>query len=247
MYDQRERNDVMNQPAYRQLYKKIKSDIERGSYSSGSFIPTEPELEQLFGVSRTTVRKAMKLLADEQLVEIKQGRGTMVLDTSTTQRLNSITSITETLIKRGYKVTTEGTSIEIVDARPAVASALEVPIGTEVYLVQRVQYADGVPIAIIKNYLKTNELPGLQAKAGSLVGLYNMLEKDYNIILTNATEHISAISADFTESQILRIPLNSPLLLVRRISCTEQGPIEYASIKIVADKYEYSVYLEGRK
>ena len=90
-------------------------------------------------------------------------------------------------------------------------------------------------------------LTEIQSKYAMLVNVDNMLEKDYNIILTNATEHISAISADFTESQILRIPLNSPLLLVRRISCTEQGPIEYASIKIVADKYEYSVYLEGRK
>lgn len=234
-------------PAYRTVYFSIKRAIQEGSYKPGDLLPCEADLENMYAVSRTTIRKAISILAAEGFLDVKQGRGTMVLDTSTTQRLNSITSITETLIRRGYKVTTEGTSIEIVDARPTVASALEVPIGTEVYLVQRVQYADGVPIAIIKNYLKTNELPGLQAKAGSLVGLYNMLEKDYNIILTNATEHISAISADFTESQILRIPLNSPLLLVRRISCTEQGPIEYASIKIVADKYEYSVYLEGRK
>ena len=222
-------------PAYRTVYFSIKRAIQEGSYKPGDLLPCEADLENMYAVSRTTIRKAISILAAEGFLDVKQGRGTMVLDTSTTQRLNSITSITETLIRRGYKVTTE------------VASALEVPIGTEVYLVQRVQYADGVPIAIIKNYLKTNELPGLQAKAGSLVGLYNMLEKDYNIILTNATEHISAISADFTESQILRIPLNSPLLLVRRISCTEQGPIEYASIKIVADKYEYSVYLEGRK
>ena len=234
-------------PAYRAVYFSIKRAIQEGSYKPGDLLPCEADLENIYSVSRTTIRKAISILTSEGYLDVKQGRGTIVLDTSTTQRLNSITSITETLIKRGHKVTTGGTSIEIVDARPAVASALDVPVGTEVYLVQRVQYADGVPIAIIKNYLKTNELPGLQAKAGSLVGLYNLLEKDYNIILTNATEYISAISADFTESQILRIPLNSPLLLVRRISCTEQGPIEYASIKIVADKYEYSVYLEGRE
>lgn len=234
-------------PAYRRSLLFYQTRNQEGSYKPGDLLPCEADLENIYSVSRTTIRKAISILTSEGYLDVKQGRGTIVLDTSTTQRLNSIISITETLIKRGHKVTTGGTSIEIVDARPAVASALDVPVGTEVYLVQRVQYADGVPIAIIKNYLKTNELPGLQAKAGSLVGLYNLLEKDYNIILTNATEYISAISADFTESQILRIPLNSPLLLVRRISCTEQGPIEYASIKIVADKYEYSVYLEGRK
>lgn len=238
---------MKNIPAYRTVYFSIKRAIQEGNYRPGDLIPCESDLESEFAVSRTTIRKAISILTSEGYLDVKQGRGTMVLDTSTTQRLNSITSVTETLIKQGYKVTTEGTSIEIVNARSAAASALEIPVGTDIYLVQRVLYADGVPIAIIKNYLKTNELPNLQAKVGGFVGLYGMLEKDYNIILTNATEYISAISADFAESQILRIPLNSPLLLVRRISCTEQGPIEYASIKIVADKYEYSVYLEGRK
>ena len=218
---------MKNIPAYRTVYFSIKRAIQEGNYRPGDLIPCESDLEREFAVSRTTIRKAISILTSEGYLDVKQGRGTIVLDTSTTQRLNSITSVTETLIKQGYKVTTEGTSIEIVDARSAAASALEIPVGTDIYLVQRVLYADGVPIAI--------------------VGLYGMLEKDYNIILTNATEYISAISADFAESQILRIPLGSPLLLVRRITCTEQGPIEYASIKIIADKYEYSAYLEGRK
>ena len=101
-------------------------------------------------------------------------------------------------------------------------------------------------MAIIKNFLRASQVPGLQEKEGSFVGLYNMLEREYNIILLHATEQISAISADFVEAQILRIPIGSPLLLVRRIACTEQGPFEYAFIKLVADKYEYSVRLEGR-
>lgn len=233
-------------PAYKKMYFSIKRSIQEGGYPPGALLPSESELEKEFSVSRTTVRKAISLLTAEGYLDVKQGRGTMVLDTSTTQRLNSITSITETLMKRGYEVTTQGTCIESVPASESVAAALEIPVGTPVYMVQRVQCADGMPIAIIKNYLRANALPNLPEKAGHFTGLYSMLEKEYNIILLNAMENISAISADFTESQILRVPMGSPLLLVRRISCTEQGPFEYAFIKIVADKYEYSVYLEGR-
>ena len=178
-------------PAYRAVYFSIKRAIQEGSYKPGDLLPCEADLENIYSVSRTTIRKAISILTSEGYLDVKQGRGTIVLDTSTTQRLNSITSIGEAVIKGGHKVAAGGTRIESVEARRAVASAVDVPVGTEVYLVQRVQYADGVPIAIIKNYLKTNELPGLQAKAGSLVGLYNLLEKDYNIIVTNATEYIS--------------------------------------------------------
>lgn len=233
-------------PAYKTVYFSLKRAIQEGTYKAGSLLPSEPELEKQFNVSRTTVRKAISLLTAEGYLDVKQGRGTLVMDTTTTQRLNSITSITETLMRRGYEVTTQGISIEQVPASRNVAAALEIPEGTTVYKVQRVQCADGIPIAIIKNFLRANQLPNLQEKAGSFVGLYNMLEREYNILLLNATEHISAVSADFTEAQILRIPIGSPLLLVRRIACTEQGPFEYAFIKLVADKYEYSVRLEGR-
>lgn len=233
-------------PAYKTVYFSLKRSIQEGTYKAGSLLPSEPELEKQFNVSRTTVRKAISLLTAEGYLDVKQGRGTLVMDTTTTQRLNSITSITETLMRRGYEVTTQGISIEQVPASRNVAAALEIPEGTTVYKVQRVQCADGIPIAIIKNFLRANQLPNLQEKVGSFVGLYNMLEREYNILLLNATEHISAVSADFTEAQILRIPIGSPLLLVRRIACTEQGPFEYAFIKLVADKYEYSVRLEGR-
>lgn len=234
-------------PAYKKVYFSIKRNIQEGHYKPGSLLPCESELEEMFSVSRTTIRKAISLLTAEGYLEVKQGRGTLVLDTSTTQRLNGITSITETLIKRGYTVTTQGISIELVPASPSVAQALDISAGTPVYHVQRVQCADGMPIAIIRNYLRANLLPGLENKIGHFTGLYNMLEQEYNVILLNAMENISAISADFIESQILRIPIGTPLLLVRRVSCTEQGPFEYAFIKIIADKYEYSVYLEGRK
>lgn len=233
-------------PAYKAVYFSIKRAIQDGSYKAGTLLPSEPELEKQFNVSRTTVRKAIGLLAAEGYLDVRQGRGTLVLDVTTTQRLNSITSITETLMRRGYEVTTQGNSIELVPASQNVAAALEIPEGTSVYLVQRVQCADGVPIAIIKNYLRSSQVPGLQKRAGSFVGLYSMLEREYNITLLHATEHISAVSADFVEAQILRIPIGSPLLLVRRIACTEHGPFEYAFIKLVADKYEYSVRLEGR-
>jgi len=233
-------------PAYKTVYFSLKREIQEGVHKAGSLLPSEPELEKRFDVSRTTIRKAISLLAAEGYLDVKQGRGTLVLDSTTTQRLNSITSITETLIKRGYEVTTQGICIERVSANRSVASALDIQEGTQVYMIQRVQCANGTPIAIIKNFLRTNDLPGLEDHVGKFVGLYHMLEKEYNIILLNAMENISAICADFTEAQILRIPIGSPLLLVRRIAYTEHGPFEYAFIKLVAEKYEYSVYLEGR-
>ena len=56
---------MTNKPIYIKIYDKLKSAIKGGTYPPGSFLPTEQELETLYQVSRTTIRKAVKLLSDE--------------------------------------------------------------------------------------------------------------------------------------------------------------------------------------
>ena len=79
-------------PAYKAVYFSIKRAIQDGSYKAGTLLPSEPELEKQFNVSRTTVRKAIGLLAAEGYLDVRQGRGTLVLDVTTTHPLNSNTS-----------------------------------------------------------------------------------------------------------------------------------------------------------
>ena len=63
-------------PLYHQLMQRISADIERGKYPTGSRIPPEHELEQLYQVSRVTVRRALAELTSEGLLERKQGKNT---------------------------------------------------------------------------------------------------------------------------------------------------------------------------
>lgn len=233
-------------PAYKQMYTSLKKDIKDGKYKPGTFLPTEAEMEAEYGVSRTTVRKAISLLTNEGYLSVTQGRGTEVQDISTSQHLNKITSFTETLRQRGYQVTTQGLALEKIPAPSFIRDILSLKEGDFVYHIQRVQCADGKPICIIENYLAANLVPDFTLTERDCVSLYECLENQYGIILKDAVEHISAASASFTESQILRIPLNAPLLHSTRVTSTAQGPFEYASIHAVADRYEYQVYLSGR-
>ena len=238
---------MATQPAYKYVYQYIKKDIKEGRYKPGTILPTESQLEENFSVSRTTIRKAVSMLVADGFVRPKQGYGTEVLDFSTTQRLNHLTSITETLRTKGYKVTTKGMDIRRIKAPQHVSEALEIPANNMVYMVQRVQWADNRPIAIMVNYLKETAVPSLEKHIGTFTGLYAFLENHYHLILKSAWERISATSAEFTEAQILQIPIGAPLLCSKRISYVESGPVEFGITKLVGDKYEFSVYLEGRK
>lgn len=234
-------------PSYRKVYISLKKKIKEGEYTPGMLIPTEPELEKQYNVSRTTIRRAMEMLVSEGYVRTKQGRGTEVLDTSTTQKLNFITSISETLAAKGFTVTSKGLCIDLHPVSGRIAEGLEVPDDTLVYRIQRIQCVDDMPINIMVNYIKTSMVPNLERFSSGFTSLYKLLELEYGIVLESATETISATVSDFTESQILQVELGTPLLYSRRITYTKQGPLEYAVNKLLGDKYEYSIYMEGRK
>jgi GntR family transcriptional regulator len=232
-------------PAYRNVYIELKRSIIEGNYKPGMFLPTESELEKSFNTSRTTIRKAIEILVSGGYVSVRQGRGTEVLDISTIQRLNQITSFTETLVRKGHTVTTQGMYEDTIPATLQIANAFSIELGSVVHRLQRVQCADGQPIAIMENYAVKDIFSGLSKNSGNLMSLYDSLEKN-GVVLKDATEYITAIGATFYESQILKVPIGEPLLMSSRITNTEQGPFEYSIVKVVAAKYEYCVHLSGR-
>ncbi|GIF54239.1 GntR family transcriptional regulator [Asanoa iriomotensis] len=65
-------------PVYRQLVDSIRAAIESGEFQPGRPIPSVVQLVQTYGVARGTALKALRVLVDEGLVEIVQGRGAYV-------------------------------------------------------------------------------------------------------------------------------------------------------------------------
>jgi len=236
----------LKQTAYKKVYSTLKQEIREGKYEAGKLLPPEHFLESRFEVSRTTVRRALELLARDGFVDSRQGRGTTVLDFTTVQRLNALTSMTETLKNKGYDIKVKGMHIDLVEVSAKVAKALMIKEGDVVVRIQRVQCANDQPIAIMTNYLLEEMVPGIEAHSGGFTSLYDFLETQYNLVLTNAIEYLSASVADFSESQILGVPVGWALLISTRVTYSDNRPVEYAHTRILGDKYRYAVHLEGR-
>lgn len=192
-------------PEYRKVYMELKRSIIEGNYKPGMFLPTESELQGKFNTSRTTIRKAVELLASGGYVSVRQGRGTEVRNVATIQRLNRITSFTETMVRKGYKVTTQGMYVDQAPATLQVANAFSLEPGTMVYRLQRVQCIDDQPIAIMENYTVKDMFKGLSAGGNDVISLYAFWEKS-GIVLKDATEYITTVSTTFLESQIFACP-----------------------------------------
>lgn len=64
---------------YQKVYESLKQQIISGEYPPGSLLPSEREIGEIYQVDRTTVRKAFQFLVDENLVEKRVGKGTVVI------------------------------------------------------------------------------------------------------------------------------------------------------------------------
>ena len=133
------------------VYKQLKRKILDSEYEIGELLPPEPVLEKMFAVSRTTVRRAVELLMQEGFVRTKQGRGTEVLNYTTQQSLNNVTSLSETLERKGYTVYSKSMYIDEIAATQKLADELRVARDTKLIRIQRIQMADNSPIAIMTN------------------------------------------------------------------------------------------------
>ncbi len=233
-------------PAYRIVHDALKKEIQNGKYPVSELLPTEPELEKIFHVSRTTVRRAMEVLKEEGLVEITQGRGTMVLDYRTKQDLNKVTSVTESFRRRGYDVRTKSMHIDIISANEELCKELGIHLREPVARVQRIQLANDRPVVIMKNYIPYRNVPDIIAFTNKFSGLYQFLEEQYQIEIDAADDKIYAKASDFSESEMLDVQAGTALLCIHRICYRDKTPVCVDDVYILGDQYELVISMNGR-
>ena len=222
---------MKNAPAYIKIYNRLKNEIQKGTYPVGGFLPKEYELEEIYQVSRTTIRNAVKILAKEGMVEVRQGRGTRVLDHKAIQNYNKVTSVTEALRKKGYEVTTGDMLIDVIEADKQTANELEIPEGTRVARIQRLQLADGEPVTLMENYIEYKRVPKIEEFQNEIDG---------------TRDRISAKAATFMEAQVLKTEPKDALLVVHRITYYQDKPVSIDHVRIIGRKYEIEISGKGR-
>lgn len=164
---------------YRDVADKLKEDIMSGRYPIGSFLPTETELEATFSVSKITVRKAIELLAADEYVEKRSGRGTTVLSNRPYNKLSKGTTFSQLLEKTGKEYTKKNLSYELVELAPEhPAYSL---MGKEVMRLRRMYYFDHQPF-IYYEYHLPKQLKGTSIEVFEEKSLYRLLDEHRMII-----------------------------------------------------------------
>lgn len=218
------------QPLYLQIRELLTRSLDAGEWKPGDAIPSEFELADRYNVSQGTVRKALDVLAAENIVVRRQGKGTYVA--THTEEISSVFRFLR--IRRDDEID-EYPKSRFADLRRAKASveiarALQLRPGEAVIVLRRVLEFEGQPVVLDEITLPAALFKGLtraryEAYDGSTYGFF---ETQFGVRMVRAEERIKAIAADATTGGFLRVPANSPLLAVERVAFTYgDRPVEW--------------------
>jgi len=228
-------------PLYFQIQQHFAELIEAGRLRPGDSLPAESVLATQLGISKMTVRQAMKELEIAGLITRARGKGTFVAAPRLRHDLARLTSFTEDISGRGMRPSARLLFFGWVQPPAAVAGRLELPPQQRVLRIRRLRLADGNPVALHDSFLR-----GVRVDRETLVrrgSLYAVLEAQ-GVRLVEADESIEATAATAQEGRWLRVSPGAPLLLVSRTVYRDtREPVEFVQARYRADFYRYSVRL----
>jgi DNA-binding GntR family transcriptional regulator len=231
-------------PLYYQISSRLEKAIRSGELPAGSRLENEVAIVERLGISRPTVRRAIQELVDVGLLVRRRGIGTQVIQSQITRQVE-LTSLYEDLKNTSRNPGTQVLLHTLEPASTQVAEQLGVKPGSNVVHLRRKRTADGVPIALLENYLPEifSDIPTAQFEE---LGLYQILSSK-GVVIRVANQRIGARSADRNESKLLDIKDGGPLLTMERVAFDgDARAVEYGHHCYRPDMYSFETTLVAK-
>ncbi len=213
-----ERNSPV--PLYYQLAQSIENAIATGTLAPGDRLENELSLTTRLGLSRPTARQAIQELVKKGLLVRKRGVGTQVVR-SMFSRDERLTSLNDDLTKAGKVPGTRLLEFSPVDLTPDLTEAIDADLAdTELTMVRRLRLADGMPLAILTNYLPRRY--GITAEDLQQRGLYDCL-RALGVNLKIAQQRINARLLTDEEAALLEEEVPAACLTAERVAYDDTG------------------------
>ncbi len=229
-------------PKYYQLASILREQIEQGNLSQHEAIPSERNLEQIYSVSRTTIRQAIDLLVRQGYLYREHGRGTFVSPQKLQKGISELTSFSEDMRRRGLEPGQKILDIAVMPAPADVRKHLD--LGEQAYdvlRIERLRLGDGVPMGLQTSFIVLPQGQTMTREEIEQTGsIYRLLQEKFHLIPTEADETLEVTVATPREAALLQISEGSPLLLSERTTYSQfRLPIEFVKILYRGDRYRY--------
>jgi len=221
--------------------------IERGEWRPRDRLPSEPDLAASMGVSRATLREALRSLAEDGFVHRIQGSGTFVTHRPRLRNnLDVNFGVTDLIRSMGMEPGSRDVRVDESASSEDDARALGLEPGDPVLSIERVRTADGRPVVFSVDLLPLRVLGDREGLGVDGSSIYDLLEHEAGIVVQRGVASLRPANADRRLADLLAVPEGTLLLYIHQVDFDGEGrPVLLSHEHHVADAFEITVVRRG--
>jgi len=221
------------------LWAQVLADLRR-RLATGEFaqrFPGDADLVETYGVSRHTVREAVRRLQGEGLLERRRGRGSFISGPAIEQPVGTLYSFYRSIEEAG--IVQESVVRRLEERRDDRAEAMLACIGQPLVYLERLRLADGEPIALDWSWLPARLARGLLGVDFRHAGLYEQLAESCGVRLTSGWERIRPVLPDRRQRVALEMDAQQAAFEIERFGMQGDQPVEWRHGVVRGDRYAF--------
>lgn len=223
-------------PLWAQLEAELRHRLDQREFDES--FPTDLELTEAYGVSRHTVREAVRQLNKTGLLRRERGRGTVVDRAEFEQSLGTLYSLFQSVESTGVEQTSKVLSLEVLTDAEA-AEHLEVASDTRLVFLERLRFAGDAPLAVDRAWLPESFAAPLLAVDWSHTALYDELGKAGAPVPNQGWERLTPVVPAAVDRTRLGLANGDAAFYLERLGTRDDTPIEWRTTLIRGDRYRF--------
>jgi GntR family transcriptional regulator len=223
-------------PLWAQVLSDLRGRLARGEFT-GRF-PGDEELRETYGVSRHTVREAVRRLQAEGVIERGRGRGTFVTGALIEQPLGALYSLFRSVEAQGYVQRSVVRYLEERRDEEAAKVLGRAPDEPLVYL-ERLRLADDQPIVLDCSWLPATLARPLLKVDFTRTALYHELHAQCGLWPDAGWERLRPVLPTAEQRDLLGLGARTPALAIERRATSHGNPVEWRHGLVHADRFSY--------
>jgi DNA-binding GntR family transcriptional regulator len=235
-------------PLHTQVTDGLLERIRSGEWPVGSTLPSEHELSAAFGVSRHTLRHALKTVAERGFIEMRQGAPSKVISANEPRIFSQDFNTMREVLRYPASTVRENVVEQYVECDAALQPVLKSPIGSSWYRIGAVRRDEGSgqPVAwtdiyILGRFARVTKLKNHQREM-----VYEQIERHFGVAIDRAEIEVDAGTLSREHAQALKAPAGSPtLVIVRRYFDAAGDPFEVSVTRHVPGRFTFAMELRS--
>ncbi|MDM3358042.1 GntR family transcriptional regulator [Citrobacter sp. Cb004] len=237
---------MSKKPMYRQIADVLREQVAKGELKPGDALPTESTLQSRFEVSRVTIRQALKLLTEQNIIESIQGSGWYVKEERVNYDIYQLTSFYEKLADRQVETHSEVKVFEVIPAGEMLAEWLQLAAEDKVWHVKRVRFIKQKAVTLEETWMPLALFPDLTWEVMEN-SKYHYIEQIKKMVIDRSEQELIPIIPDEDTVEMLGMPQGKPVLeKISRGFLLDGRIFEYSRNTFKSDDYKFTLVAKRR-